>query len=93
MHIVNNTEAPTFKNTIAAMERSGSVLDHVFAYYGILSSNMSTPEVRKIQEELAPELSEFRSKISQNEKLFQRIKTVYDNSLKNPLEADQQRVD
>ena len=90
--IVNNSEAPTFENTIEAMERSGSVLDRVFAYYGILSSNMSTPEVRKIEEELAPELSEFRSKISQNKKLFQRIKTVYDNSKKTPLEADQQRV-
>ena len=90
--IVNNTEAPTFENTIAAMERSGSVMDRVFTYYGILGSNMSSPKVRKIQEELAPELSDFRSKISQNEKLFQRIKTVYDNSLKNPLAADQQRV-
>ncbi len=90
--IVNNSEAPTFENTIEAMERSGSILDRVFAYYGILSSNMSTPEIRNIQEELAPELSEFNSKISQNEKLFQRIKTVYDNSKKTPLEADQQRV-
>lgn len=90
--IVKNKEAPTFENTIVAMERSGSVLDRVFAYYGILRSNMSSPEARKIQEELAPELSEFNSKISQNEKLFGRIKTVYDNSLKKPLEADQQRV-
>lgn len=90
--ITNSNEAPTFENTIVAMERSGSVLDLVFAYYGVLSSNLSTPEVRKIQEELAPELSEFNSKISQNEKLFQRIKTVYDHSLKKPLEADQQRV-
>ena len=90
--IVENTEAPTFENTIVAMERSGSVLDRVFAYYGILRSNMSSPEARKIREELAPELSEFNSKISQNKKLFHRIKTVYDNSLKTPLETDKQRV-
>ena len=82
----------TFKNTIEEMERSGKELDRGFSYYGILSSNRSTPEFRAIQTELAPLLSEFRSKITQNEKLFKRIKAVYDASLKNPLEADQQRV-
>ncbi len=90
--IANNTEAPTFENTIVAMERSGEELDRVFTYYGILSSNMSSPEFREIQKEMAPKLSEFQSKISQNTKLFQRIKTVYENSKKEPLEADQQRV-
>ncbi len=90
--IANNTEAPTFENTIEEMERSSAELNRVFSYYGILSSNRSSPEFRTIQAELAPKLSEYRSKISQNEKLFQRIKTVYDNSQKNPLAADQQRV-
>ena len=90
--IANNPEAPTFENTIEEMERSGKELDRGFSYYGILSGNMSTPEFRDIQTELAPLFSEFRSKITQNEKLFQRVKAVYDVSLKNPLEADQQRV-
>ncbi|WP_426429798.1 M3 family metallopeptidase [Winogradskyella sp. HB-48] len=90
--IANNDEAPTFKNTIVAMESAGKTLDRVFAYYGILSSNMSSPEFREVQAELAPKLSEFRSKISQNEKLFQRIKTVYEASQKNPLEPQEQRV-
>ncbi len=90
--IANNPDSPTFENTIVAMERSGKELDRVYSYYGILSSNMSTPEFRTIRSELAPELSEYRSKISQNEKLFERIKSVYDAAKKNPLEADQQRV-
>ncbi len=90
--IANNSEAPTFENTIVAMEKAGSELDRVFTYYGILSSNMSSPEFREIQKEMAPKLSEFRSKISQNEKLFKRIKAVYDSALKTPLEEDQQRV-
>lgn len=90
--IANNTEVPTFENTFAQMERSGKELDRVFTYYGILSSNMSSPEFREVQGELAPKLSEFSSKISQNEKLFQRIKTVYDASQTTPLEASQQRV-
>ena len=90
--IANNTDAPTFENTIEEMERSGEELDRGFTYYGILRGNMSTPEFRAIQTELAPLFSEFRSKITQNEKLFQRTKTVYDASLENPLPADQQRV-
>ncbi len=90
--IANNTDAPTFENTIEAMERSGEELDRGFTYYGILSGNMSTPEFRAIQTELAPLFSEFRSKITQNENLFQRVKAVYDASQEKPLDADQQRV-
>ena len=90
--IATNPEAPNFENTIVAMERSGKVLDRAFAYYGIFSSNMSSPEFREIQTELAPLFSEFQSKITQNEQLFKRIKSVYESSKTNPLEADQQRV-
>ena len=90
--ITNNTNAPTFENTIEEMERAGAELNRAFTYYGILRSNMSSPAFRKILSELAPLISEFRSKITQNDKLFQRIKTVYDASQTNPLPADQQRV-
>ena len=90
--IANSTEPATFENTIEAMERSGAELDRVFSYYGIMSSNMSSPEFRDIQAILAPKLSEFSSSISQNKALFNRIKSVYDASLETPLEADQQRV-
>jgi len=90
--ITSNPDAPTFENTIVAMEKAGQELDRVFTYYGILSSNMSSPEFRTIQAEMTPVLSEFRSKISQNSELFKRIKTVYDNAVENPLEDDQQRV-
>jgi peptidyl-dipeptidase Dcp len=90
--IANNTEAATFENTIVAMESAGKPLNRVYAYYGIMGSNVSTPKFRTIQSELAPKLSDFRSQISQNEKLFQRIKTVYDASQKTPLESQAQRV-
>ncbi len=90
--ITSNTEPATFENTIVPLEKSGETLDRIFSYYGIWSANMSSPEFREIQGEMAPILSEFNSKISQNEVLFQRIKTVYDNSLETPLEDDQQRV-
>ncbi len=90
--IANNTDAPTFENTIVAMESSGKVLNRVFAYYGIMSSNVSSPEFREVQAELAPKLSEYNSKISQNEALFKRIKAVYDASQEQPLDAQEQRV-
>lgn len=90
--IANNPAAPTFENTIEAMERAGKPLNRAFTYYGIWSSNLSSPEFREMQTELAPKISEFSSKISQNKKLFERIKKVYDDSKKNPLEADKQRV-
>lgn len=90
--IASNPEAPTFENTIEEMERAGKPLDRAFTFYGIFSSNMSSPEFREIQTELAPKMAEFRSKITQNEQLFKRIKAVYEASQENPLPDDQQRV-
>jgi len=90
--ITANNEAATFENTIIPLEKAGAELDRAFTYYGIYSSNVSSPEFREVQKELAPEISEFSSKISQNESLFKRIKTVYDNSQKNPLDSAEQRV-
>jgi peptidyl-dipeptidase Dcp len=90
--ITANTDTPTFENTILPLEKAGAALDRVFTYYGIWSANVSSPEFRKIQAEMSPVLSEFRSKISQNEALFKRIKTVYDNSLETPLPNEEQRV-
>jgi len=90
--IADNKEAPTFENTIEEMERSGEALDRGFTYYGIFSSNMSSPEFREVQRELAPMFSEFRSKITQNEKLFKRVKALYDSSQVHPHDDDQQRV-
>lgn len=90
--IANNTDAPTFENTIEEMERSGAALNRAFAYYGILSNNTSSQEFREVETELAPLFSNFNSQITQNDKLFQRIKAIYDSSLEHPLPADQQRV-
>ncbi len=90
--IAENPADPTFENTIIPLEKAGTELDRAFTYYGIFSSNVSSPEFREVQKELAPEISEFSSKISQNEKLFSRIKTIYDESRKNPLEPSEQRV-
>jgi peptidyl-dipeptidase Dcp len=89
--IANNPEPATFENTILAMEKPGA-LNRVYPLYGIWSSNISSPEFREIQGEMAPKLSAYSSKITQNSKLFERVKAVYEASLNKPLPADQQRV-
>ncbi|MFS1523518.1 M3 family metallopeptidase [Microbulbifer sp. 2304DJ12-6] len=83
---------PTFANTIVPLERGGAELGRVFSYYGIWSGNLSSPEFRKIQQELAPQLAEFESKITQNAQLFKRVKAIYDQRESMDLDAEQKRV-
>jgi peptidyl-dipeptidase Dcp len=90
--IATNPEPPTFENTIVALERTGDEMSRVGTYRGIWSSNMSSPEYREIQLELAPKLSEFRSKITQNQALFERIRAVYESDEIETLRPDQQRL-
>ena len=90
--IANNPEPPTFENTIVAMERAGSTISNVYRYYGIWSSNKSSTEFREIQRELSPKLSDYRSKINQNEKLFSRIKAVYESDELATLSDEEQRI-
>ena len=90
--IANSTEAPSFENTIVAMEKTGDDLGRVFTYYGIWRSNKSSPESREIQAEMAPKLSAFFSKINQNEKLFARVQAVYNSDELKTLTSDQQRL-
>lgn len=90
--IAGNPEAPTFENTILEYERGGQRLNRVFAYYGVLSANMSSPEFRAVQSEVAPKLANFQSQVHQNDRLFQRIKTIYEQRNDSDLNAEQKRV-
>ena len=83
---------PTFANTIEALERAGRTLDRVMTYWGIWSSNLSNPEFRDIQQEMAPRLADFRTKITQNAALFERIRAVYEGDEMATLRPDQQRL-
>ena len=89
--IAANPAPPTFDNVIVAMESSGRDLDRVFAYWGLWSSNLSSPEFREIQAKMVPVLSDYRSKITQNSKLFAKIQSIYeaDNSARS---EDEQRL-
>ncbi|MDB5241261.1 MAG: peptidase, partial [Spirosoma sp.] len=87
--IVDNPAKPTFENTIVALERSGDLLSKVTSVLFNLNSAETTPELQKIVKEASPLLSEYGNDITLNEKLFARIKSVYEgrNSLK--LDAEQ----
>lgn len=90
--IANNKSAPTFENTIAAMERSGAMLSRVITIYGIWTDNMSNDEVQAIESEMAPKLAAFGDKISQNEALFKRVEAVYNTRNKSKWTSEQKRL-
>jgi peptidyl-dipeptidase Dcp len=90
--IANNSAAPTFENTIAEMERAGSMLERVSTIYGIWSGTMSTPEMRGVEREMGPKLAAFNDKITQNGALFKRIEAVYNSHEKSKLTPEQQRL-
>ncbi|HBR11231.1 MAG TPA: peptidase M3 [Chryseobacterium sp.] len=90
--ITNNSETPTFGNTIEAMAFSGEQLDRVSNIFFNLNSAETNDEIQKIAQDVSPLLTEFSSKISQNEKLFDRIKTVYDQKDSLSLNEEQQML-
>jgi peptidyl-dipeptidase Dcp len=90
--IAKNGSAPTFENTIAALERSGAMMDRVTTVYNIWSANMNSPEFAKVEREMAPKLAAFSDKITQNEALFKRIETLYNSPDKAKLTPEQQRL-
>ncbi len=75
--IIENPEAPTFANTVLALEQSGKLLDRVTTVLFNLMSAETCDELDAIAERIMPELSEHANNISLNEKLFDRIKQVY----------------
>lgn len=75
--IIENPKAPTFANTVLALEQSGKLLDRVTTVLFNLMSAETCDELDAIAERMMPELSEHANNISLNEKLFDRIKQVY----------------
>ncbi|WKL46085.1 M3 family metallopeptidase [Flavobacterium pectinovorum] len=76
--IVNNTDAPTFENTVVAMDFAGDILDRLSSVFFNLNSAETNDEMQKIAQEVSPLLSEFGNDITLNAALFAKIKTVYD---------------
>lgn len=91
-NIANNPALPSFENTIEALAYSGEQLDIVSNIFFNLNSAETNDEIQKIAQEVSPLLTEFSSKITQNEKLFERIKQVFDEKQNLDLNEEQQTL-
>ena len=90
--IINNTEAPTFKNTIVALENAGGFLDRAVSIFFNLNSAETSDEMQKIAQQIMPQLSIHGNNISLNEKLFARVKQVYEQKDKLSLTTEQEKL-
>ncbi|MGP9790457.1 M3 family metallopeptidase [Roseinatronobacter sp. NSM] len=90
--IADNPDAPTFGNTIDAMERADDLLDRVAGVFFNLSGSDANPDRDALQRELSPKLSAYSSEIINNRKLFDRIETLWDSRDTLGLNAEQARV-
>lgn len=90
--IATNPDAPTFENTILELEKTRFIMQPIQAIYGIWGGNLSTPEFREVEVEMAPKLAALEDKIYQNTELFKRIEAVYSSPAKNDLSSEQQRL-
>ena len=90
--IVENPEAPTFENTLEALDFSGQQLDRISSIFFNLNSAETNEEIQKIAQEVSPLLSEFSNDITLNQPLFERIKTVYGQRENLSLTPEQQTL-
>ena len=89
--IVDNKKKPTFQNTILAYEESGVMLDRVINVFDGLTSAHKTPVIAETEDKVMPLLTELDNEISFNQRLFERIKYVYDNEY-SKLKGEDQRL-
>ncbi len=90
--ITKNVEAPTFENTIEALDFSGYTLDRISSIFFNLNSAETNDEIQKIAQEVSPWLSDFSNDIRLNEQLFKRVKTVYDSREELVLSTEQKTL-
>ncbi|HMM17284.1 MAG TPA: M3 family metallopeptidase [Petrimonas sp.] len=90
--IANNTEAPTFENTIAALDNSGRLLNRVSRVFFGLKGAETNDSIQALAEELSPLMSEHQDNINFNDKLFARIKTLHDDTTGMNLTTEQYRL-
>ena len=90
--ITNNPAAPTFENTIVAMELTGKLLDRTSLAFGVLSASLTNPTLQKLEAELSPKLAAHRDAIQLNPALFARVQALYDARDTLGLDAESKRV-
>lgn len=89
--IVDNKKKPTFQNTILAFEESGILLDRIINVFDGLTSAHKTPTIAETEKKVMPLLTNLDNEISFNQKLFERIKYVYDHEY-SKLKGEDQRL-
>jgi peptidyl-dipeptidase Dcp len=87
--LVNNPEAPTFENTIEALDYSGQAQERLTSLFFNLNSAETSDTMQKIAQEVSPKLTAFGNDIALNETLFQRVKAVYDQRGSLSLSSEQ----
>ena len=90
--IVNNQEAPTFENTIAAYDRAGDLLSRVTAAFFTLNRSDTNEELQALAREITPELTKHRNEIQLNPVLFEKIQCLYQKRDSLNLDAQQMRT-
>jgi len=90
--IIENPDAPTFKNTIAALDFSGKQLDRISSIFFNLNSAETNNEIQKIAQEVSPLLSEFGNDITLNVDLFKRIKIIFEQKNDLTLSSEEQTL-
>ncbi|WP_452228627.1 M3 family metallopeptidase [Lacinutrix sp. MEBiC02404] len=90
--IVTNPEAPTFENTIEALDFSGEQLDRISSIFFNLNSAETNDEIQKIAQEVSPLLSDFGNDITLNQDLFKRVKAVYTKKAELNLSTEQETL-
>ena len=90
--IANNPAAPTFENTIVAMERSGAMLTRVAKVFFNLTQSNTDPAMQKVEEEMAPKLSAHQDAIFLDPKLFARVKELNDKRASLKLDPESDRL-
>lgn len=90
--IANNPEPPTFKNTFVALEKSGQLLTRVSQVFYALAGANTNPTLQKVQEDVAPKMAAVSDAMYLNDKLFQRVKTIYNKRDDLDLDAESKRL-
>lgn len=90
--IANNKEKPTFENTIVAFEESGALLNRITTTFSNLNSANTNDTLQALAQEMAPELSKHRDNIFLNEKLFERVKEIWNTQIDYKLTAEQAKL-
>lgn len=87
--IVNTPEAPSFENTVAALDRSGKRLSAVSSVFFNLNEAATSERMQQIALEVSPKITAFSNDMQLNPQLFERVKTVYDNRQAQALSTEQ----